>query len=141
MPDQLQSIIAKLNREESYYEERVKLIFRVVYRDPENAYEKLKAFQDKHGYEKTNQKLSEKPHFFGKLRGRLTLGFMKSKERSDAELAIKDVFYHVKKLHTTRLQLQEANRIFEQEQAEKRQRELQNQRQSTMQSSHQAQIR
>jgi hypothetical protein len=105
------NLINKLHRDAKYYDERLQLLFHVIYKKPALAYENWQRYYHKHGFEKTIRKLNDKPKFFGSINGKLSFGFIKNSARKDAEISVKEVYGYAKKLHIIVLQIKQAEKI------------------------------
>jgi len=108
MADNLDDIIARLRREESYHQDRLRLIFGVSFRKADEAYDKYQRYEQKRGYDRAAKRMQEAPRKFGRLKGRLVFGFWKDEARRNAELSLKKLQHHARELHLTRLQIREA---------------------------------
>ncbi len=125
--DHLDSVIARLKREAAYHDDRLKLIFAVIYRKPDEAYRKWQRIEQTRGFDRAYRRLIDKPKSMGRLKGSLILGFIKSEARKNAELSMGELQFHAKKSHIIKLQLEEAiaqNDVARKAQAEERKQDM-----------------
>lgn len=104
------NIFNRMQNETSYYEERLRIIFCIAYRQGNRAFIAWQRLCEKHGFNKAHETLKDSPQSLGKLKGHLILGF-KTQQRHDAELILDELQHFSKKHHLSKLQLEEARQL------------------------------
>lgn len=134
----------RLENDVAYYKNRICILLNIIYRQPEKAFEQWQTLYNK-GHDKAHATLTVYSHMLGKLKGKLILGFKKTQDRNNAELAIPELSHLSKKHHLATLQLEELNKLTKEKQvqyiqkknwqeiAEKRQTEINSMQQTNTQ--------
>lgn len=82
-----EAVYRRIKQNRACTQERMEVLFGIMYRNPKFAFEKWQTMVEKTGFEKIFAKLRKKPAYLGKLQGRSFLGLRKSDERMKAEHA------------------------------------------------------
>lgn len=107
MQNMEEQVLRTLNRTIDTANLQQRLLMGVAYRDADKAYEVWRELYAKHGFDKAVVRFQNKPRAFGRLKGRLMLGFLKTDDRKNAESARSEFGYHAKRSHLAELQKQE----------------------------------
>lgn len=132
------NVFNRMENETSYYEERLRVIFRVAYRHGDRAFTAWQGLCEKRGFDKAHEALKDNPQSLGKLKGHLILGFKKTQERRDAELVLDELQHFSKKHHLLKLQLEEARQLLTIQKTQAEQQKRQNQAEALRQESTQS---
>ena len=82
-----ETVYRRIRQNRAYNQERLEVLFGIIYREPELAFQKWQALVEKTGFEKTFKKQRKKASYLGKLQGMSILGLHKSDDRMKAEHA------------------------------------------------------
>ncbi len=82
-----QAVYKRIRQNRLYNQERLEVLFGIIYRNPQQSFEKWKKAVAKAGFEKAFKKQRKNAPYLGKLKGTSILGLHKSGERMDAEHA------------------------------------------------------
>jgi len=82
-----QAVFKRIRHNRTYNQERLKLLFGIIYRDPDTALRKWERQVAQSGFDKTFKKQRRKPSYLGKLKGRGLLGLFTSNDREKSQHA------------------------------------------------------
>ncbi len=82
-----EAVYRRIRQNRAYNQERMEVLFGIMYRNPKTALNKWQTMVEKTGFEKTFKKSRTKPAYLGKLQGTSFLGLHKSDDRMKAEHA------------------------------------------------------
>jgi len=82
-----EAVYRRIRQNRAYNQERMEVLFGIMYRNPQSAFEKWQSLVEKTGFEKTFKKARKKASYLGKLQGSSFLGLRKSDDRMKAEHA------------------------------------------------------
>jgi hypothetical protein len=81
------NVFKRIKQNRTYNQERLKVLFGIIYRDPKTALEKWERLVAQSGFDKTFKKQRRKPAYLGKLKGKGFFGLYRSNERQKASHA------------------------------------------------------
>jgi hypothetical protein len=96
---------ARLRGEYTYQSERVKNLLRVIYHDEFLAWEQWEEQSKKLGFAQFYEQFRHDPSILGRINGSLRFNFLKSEERREAEVALRDLDSIADKWRAARLQV------------------------------------
>ena len=82
-----QAVFRRIRHNRTYNQECLKLLFGIIYRDPDTALKKWERQVAQSGFDKTFKKQRRNPSYLGKPRGRGLLGLFTSNDREKSEHA------------------------------------------------------
>ena len=125
------TVYKRIRQTKAYHEERLGLLFGIIYCDSKRAMEKWKQRISRSGFEKAFRKQRKKARVLGKLKGRSLLGLYQSRERQKTEHANAEFHKIARTWYGSVLEEEEVDRL-EQLQTEQTTREKQMQANDTM---------
>lgn len=100
-------IQTRLRREYEYQSEALKNWLRIVYRDPDAAWERLQAHVARKGFLGLETKLRERPRTLGRLNGAMWFNFWKSTQYQVSEQRVGDLCTSLRRWETAYVQLEQ----------------------------------
>jgi len=79
-----QAVFKHIRQNRAYNQERLKLLFGIIYKNPQEALSRWERLVAQSGFDKTFKKQRRKPSYLGKLKGIGLLGLYRSNERQKA---------------------------------------------------------
>lgn len=125
------TVYKRIRQTRAYHEERLELLFGIIYHDPKLALEKWKKRISRSGFEKTFRKQRNKARVLGKRKGRSLLGLYQSRDRQKTEHANAEFHKMARTWYGSVLEEEEVDRL-EQLQTEQATQEKQQQANNTM---------
>lgn len=113
-----QAVYRRIRQNRAYNQERLEVLFGILYRNPQQSLEKWQRMVAKAGFEKTFKKQRAKASYLGKLQGMSFLGLHKSDDRMKAEHANSEFHKIARGWYGSVLEEEEVNRKEKQETTE-----------------------
>ncbi len=104
-------VYKRIRQTKAYHEERLELLFGIIYRNPKRALEKWKQRIARSGFEKAFRKQRKKARALGKLKGRSLLGLYQSHDRQKTEHANAEFHKMARTWYSAVLEEEEADRL------------------------------
>ena len=81
-----QQITRRFESEAAFQEEKLRNLFRVMFRDETEAWDRWKIATERRGFKQAQAMLKDNPARFGKLQGKARLGFLKNRAFDEREI-------------------------------------------------------
>jgi len=113
-------ITRRFESEAAFQEEKLRNLFRVVFRDEAEAWDRWQATTERRGFSRARSILKDRPARLGKLQGKARFGFLKDRAFDERETALKEAIYQSDRWNSAQTQLsQHRARIKEAAQTER----------------------
>jgi len=113
-------ITRRFESEAAFQEEKLRNLFRVVFRDEAEAWDRWQATTERRGFSRARSILKDRPARLGKLQGKARFGFLKNRAFDERETALKEAVYQAERWNSAQTQLaQHRARIREAAQTER----------------------
>ena len=98
-------ITRRFESEAAFQEEKLRNLFRVVFRDETEAWDCWKIATERRGFKQAQAMLKDNPARLGKLQGKARLGFLKNRAFDERETALKEAVYQAERWNSAQMQL------------------------------------
>lgn len=97
-------ITRRFQSEAAFQEEKLRNLFRIIYRDEIEACEAWRRTCEGRGFKAALSTLKDRPARFGKLQGKARFGFLKNRAFDEREAALKEVGYQAERWNSAQMQ-------------------------------------
>lgn len=108
-------ITRRFESEAAFQEEKLRNLFRVIYRDEAEAWDRWLVASERRGFKQALSTLKDRPARFGKLRGKARFGFFKDRAFDERETALKEAGFQAERWNSAQMQLAQHNARIQEE--------------------------
>ena len=108
-------ITRRFESEAAFQEEKLRNLFRVVFRDEVKAWDRWQEMTERQGFKQAQSILKDHPARLGKLQGKARFGFLKDRAFDERETALKEVGYQAERWNSAQMQLAQHNARIQEE--------------------------
>ena len=98
-------ITRRFQSEATFQEEKLRNLFRVIFRDEAEAWDRWLMTTEQRGFKQARAILEGRPTRFGALQGKARFGFLKDRAFDDRESALKEAGYQAERWNSAQTQL------------------------------------
>lgn len=98
-------ITRRFESEAAFQEEKLRNLFRVIFRDETEAWDRWQAMAERRGFKQAQSILKDHSARLGKLQGKARFGFLKDRAFDEREAALMEVVYQAERWNSAQTQL------------------------------------